>query len=68
VSEVPLVWDLPAHLRWLIDEVIALGSVSLICSESGIGKTWLAYFVAGCVATGAPFLGRRGYGTLQTSG
>jgi len=59
VSEIPPVWDLSADLRWLIDEIIALGSLSLICSESGTGKTWLAYFMAGCVAHGTSFLGRK---------
>ena len=33
-------------------------SVTLICAESGTGKTWLAYYIAGCVAHGVSVLGR----------
>jgi archaellum biogenesis ATPase FlaH len=38
--------------------MIARGSVTLICSESGTGKTWLGYYLAGCVAHGTAALGR----------
>jgi hypothetical protein len=38
--------------------MIAQGSVTLICAESGVGKTWLGYAIAGCVAYGMPFAGR----------
>jgi hypothetical protein len=38
--------------------MIARGSVTLICSESGTGKTWLGYYIAGCVAHGSRALGR----------
>src|SRR5262249_3356615 len=33
------------------------GSVTMISAESGTGKTWLAYFLAGRVAHGHPVLG-----------
>jgi predicted ATP-dependent serine protease len=38
--------------------MIARGSVTLICAESGTGKTWLGYFLAGRVAQGRDVLGR----------
>jgi hypothetical protein len=33
------------------------GSVTLISAESGTGKTWLGYYLAGCIAHGLPILG-----------
>ena len=56
--QLPSVWTLEAQLCWCIDEMIARGSVTLICSESGTGKTWLGYYIAGCVAHGARVIGR----------
>ena len=38
--------------------MIAEGSVTLICAESNTGKTWFAYYLAGCVAHGDPVLGK----------
>ncbi len=34
--------------------MIARGSITLICAESGTGKTWLGYYLAkvGCIARG----------------
>ena len=45
------------HIEWLIDGIIPLGSVTLISGESGVGKTWLAYAIAGAVARGESFAG-----------
>ena len=59
LSQLPSVWSVPATLEWCIDGMIARGSITLICSESGIGKTWLGYYLAGCVAHGVPALGRQ---------
>jgi RecA-family ATPase len=39
--------------------MIARGSVTLICAESGTGKTWVAYHIAGCVARGIAVLGHQ---------
>lgn len=38
--------------------MIAQGSITLICAESGTGKTWVGYYLAGCVAHGVPVLDR----------
>jgi hypothetical protein len=58
LSQLPSVWSLESNLRWCVEDMIALGSVTLICAESGIGKTWLGYAIAGCAARGIPFAGR----------
>jgi hypothetical protein len=59
LSQLPSVWSLKSSLDWCVEEMIARGSITLICSESGTGKTWLGYYIAGCVAWGFPVLGRR---------
>ncbi|MCX6624787.1 MAG: AAA family ATPase [Acidobacteria bacterium] len=59
LSQLPSVWSLESSLDWCVEEMIARGSITLICSESGTGKTWLGYYIAGCVACGLPVLGRR---------
>ena len=58
LSQIPSVFSLESQLDWCVDGMIAQGSVTLICSESGVGKTWLGYYLAGCVAHGKPVLGR----------
>jgi hypothetical protein len=58
LSQIPSVFSLEAQIEWLVEDMIAQGSITLICAESGTGKTWLAYYIAGCVAHGSPILGR----------
>lgn len=58
LSQIPSVWNLESTLDWCVHEMIAQGSVTLISAESGTGKTWLAYYVAACVARGLPVIGR----------
>lgn len=58
LSQLPSVWGLESSLEWCVEQMIARGSITLICSESGTGKTWLGYYIAGCVAWGVPILGR----------
>ena len=57
-SDLPSVWDQKAELEWVVDDLIASGSVTLIAAESGTGKTWLALAIAGAVAHGQAFAGR----------
>lgn len=59
LTQLPSVWGLETTVEWCVSEMIARGSVTLICSESGTGKTWLGYHIAGCVAHGVPFLGHQ---------
>ena len=42
---------------FVIDDLIAEGSVNLGLGNSGIGKSPLCYQMALCVASGKPFLG-----------
>jgi AAA domain len=58
LSQLPGVWSLEQTLLWSVENMIAQGSVTLICAESGVGKTWLGYYIAGCVAHGIPVAGR----------
>jgi hypothetical protein len=58
VSALPSVWDLDDTIEWLVPDIIPRASVNLISAESGTGKTWLAYAIAGAVAHGAGFIGR----------
>jgi KaiC/GvpD/RAD55 family RecA-like ATPase len=58
VSSLPSVWDLDAKVEWLVPDMIPRAAVNLISAESGTGKTWLAYAIAGAVAHGAEFIGR----------
>jgi hypothetical protein len=57
LSQLPSVWSLDAKLVWSVEEMIAQGSVTLICAESGTGKTWFGYYLAGCIAHGLPVIG-----------
>jgi hypothetical protein len=57
LSQIPSVFSLESKLEWRVENMIAQGSVTLICAESGTGKTWLGYFLAGCVANGVSILG-----------
>jgi hypothetical protein len=57
--DLPSVWDLRASIDWLIPDMLPLRGVTLLSAASGTGKTWLAYAIAGAVAHGGEFLGRR---------
>ncbi|HZW91607.1 MAG TPA: AAA family ATPase, partial [Candidatus Eremiobacteraceae bacterium] len=59
LSQIPSVWNLESSVEWCVEDMIAKGSVTLISAESGTGKTWLAYYIAGRVAHGTPILGRQ---------
>ena len=58
LSQLPSVWKLDSRLEWAVDRLIPRGSVTLISAESGTGKSWLAYALAGSIARGHEFLGR----------
>ena len=58
VSALPSVWTLEDSIDWLVKDMIPRASVNLISAESGTGKTWLAYAIAGAVAHGRSFIGR----------
>jgi hypothetical protein len=57
IEQLPSVWDLDAKVDWLIKGMIPLHSVNLLTAESGTGKTWVSYALAGTVANGNDFIG-----------
>lgn len=57
LSQIPSVFGLERKLEWRVEGMIAQGSITMICAESGTGKTWLGYYLAGCVANCIPVLG-----------
>ena len=58
IEDIPSVWTCEASVTWLIDNLIPEAAVTLLCGESGTGKSTLALALAGDVAHGKPFLGR----------
>ena len=52
-----LVGETPYNPPWLIDEMIAQGTMLVVAGEAGIGKSTFMYALSMCVATGLPFLG-----------
>ena len=57
LAALPNVWKADAQVEWVIHKMFPAGSVNLLSSESGTGKTWLAYALAGAVSRGLPFIG-----------
>src|SRR5467141_2552642 len=55
IAQLPSIWSLKQNIEWLIDDIIPLGGITLLSGESGGGKTWLAYAIAGAVARGESF-------------
>ena len=58
IEDIPSVWDCDARVTWLIDRLIPERAVTLLCGDSGVGKSTFALALAGAVAHGKPFLGR----------
>jgi predicted ATP-dependent serine protease len=52
------VWDCDASVTWLIDRLIPERAVTLLCGDSGVGKSTFALALAGSIARGKAFLGR----------
>ena len=57
VAALPNVWQADAHVEWTVQDMFPAASVNLLSAESGTGKTWLAYGIAGAVSRGEPFVG-----------
>lgn len=57
LETLPNVWQTEARVEWTIEKMFPAASVNLLSSESGTGKTWLAYAIAGAVSRGVPFIG-----------
>jgi hypothetical protein len=58
IEDIRSVWEWEASTKWLIHNLIPEAAVTLLCGDSGIGKSTLALALAGAVAHGQPFLGR----------
>ncbi len=60
IDQVPSVRGIAsAQVNWLIEGLLAEGTVNLVAGESGHGKTTLALALADAVARGADFAGMR---------
>lgn len=64
IEDIPSVWNCQASTKWLVEGLIPEAAVTLLCGDSGVGKSTLALALAGKVARGEPFLGRA---TVQRS-
>jgi hypothetical protein len=58
IADLKSVWESEQVLVWVMKDLIAEGTVNLLSSASGTGKTWVAYAIAGAVAHGREFIGR----------
>ena len=59
IDQLGSIWRWEGQLTWLVPSLLAEGSVNLISSASGTGKTWFAYFLAGAVAHGRSVFGEQ---------
>lgn len=58
LAQLPSIFSLKQpRIEYCVDGMLARGSVTLLTAESGTGKTWLAYYIAGRVAHGHPVIG-----------
>jgi hypothetical protein len=53
-----LVADSSEKLKWVVQDLLPATGVSLLVSPPKLGKSTTARYLAWCVATGTPFLGR----------
>ena len=51
ITDIPSIWRVSAETEWLV-EWHPIGTVNMVSAESGTGKSWMAYGLAGCVARG----------------
>src|SRR5271156_3704646 len=59
IEDLPNIWTLtPKAVDWVAESLIPDGAITLLCGDSGVGKSTLALALAGAVAHGQPFLGR----------
>jgi hypothetical protein len=42
--------------RWLVDKLVPETGLTMLCGDSGVGKSWLGYHLALCLTAGEPFL------------
>jgi hypothetical protein len=44
--------------EWIVPGLLQDGTIAVLAAQAGLGKTFLALHLAGCVVTGMPFFGR----------
>jgi 5S rRNA maturation endonuclease (ribonuclease M5) len=49
----------PQVVRWVVDEMLPSGGLSVLASKPKVGKSTLARYLALCIAKGLPFLDRQ---------
>jgi hypothetical protein len=47
----------PKEIEWVIDGLLPRQTVNFLCSDAGVGKTWLSLVMGHAVASGRPWLG-----------
>ena len=52
----------PPEIDWVVQDTIERGAVVVIYGDSGIGKTWLALHLVGCIASGSAWFGYEVHG------
>lgn len=59
IEDLPNIWTLkPKSADWVVESIIPDGAITLLCGDSGVGKSTFALALAGAVAHGQSFLGR----------
>ncbi len=59
IDDLPNIWTLkPKAADWVVESLIPDGAITLLCGDSGVGKSTFALAMAGAIAHGQPFLGR----------
>src|SRR4029077_10689224 len=60
LADIPDPFSLPGgEIEWLVDGLIPKGGVTLLISDPGCGKTWLAHSLAKAASLGGQFLERQ---------
>lgn len=49
-------------VKWLVDELIPLNSLSFVLSQAGVGKSWFVEYLATCISHNIKFLNRKTLG------
>ena len=57
--QLPSIWDIADEIAWLVDGLIPQGGFTILSADSGTGKSWLAYAIAGAVSQGIPLIGKK---------
>src|SRR5262249_35186859 len=42
IESIPSIWSFDAKVTWLVEDFIQEGAVTMICGESGVGKSFFA--------------------------